>query len=442
MRHDAPFTGFIALACLALGACTGIPPRITGKDAPGFPAASFAVLSDPHLFDTSTGTPGPAGERNLRSGIKLLEESAAILAQGLAEISETRPQFLIVPGDLTKDGEKESHAAMAKALGEIEGSGIPVFVVPGNHDVLNPHAARYVGDAVEKAETVTPVDFTRIYSAFGYGEAVFRDPASLSYVSEPVRGLWLIGIDSCRYGEGGSGPVTEGRLRQETYTWLDGVLREARARGMSVIAFMHHGAMEHFQDQDSFLGQYVIEGHDAVSRLLAQGGVRTVFTGHGHAQDITVQRFEDGSFLFDIQTGSLSSWPDPYRIVRISAGGLMRIESRFIRGFPGARADFPAYSKLRLRQGLRSSALYVLRRLLVEEKSARLIAEQGVEAGVDFYGGDEPGRKPALDMSGLDWWAGFIAGWLGAPLSYLGTDLMPVDNDIAIDMTDGSWRQD
>jgi hypothetical protein len=442
MKVKAPIAAVLTAA--AAWACASYPSAVASGEPPAYPAARFVVLSDPHLFDAASSEAGPAWERGLSSGIKLLAESAEIFRHGYEEIVEVKPDFLIIPGDLTKDGERESHLLMARMLLETERLGIRVFVAPGNHDVLNPHAARFVEDKAEKAETVTPEDFSRIYGEFGYSEALYSDDSSLSYVAEPVDGLWLIALDTCRYGENPDHPVTEGRLRPETSAWLSRILAQAGTRSKQVIAFMHHGAMEHFFKQDSYLGQYVLADHRAAARLLAGGGVRAVFTGHGHAQDITVERFEDGGYLFDIQTGSLSSFPNPYRIVEIDADGLMRIESRFITTLgttiDGHAEGFPAYSLERLYSGLTGTALSVLSKVCVGGADAERIAGLGVEAAADFYRGDEPGRGAKIDTTGMGCWPAFVAGILAAPLSYLGTDLIPVDNDIVIDLGDGSWR--
>jgi hypothetical protein len=45
----------------------------------------------------------------------------------------------------------------------LERAGIQVFVVPGNHDVDNPHAVRYVGDGSEPIPSVSPHMFRWIY---------------------------------------------------------------------------------------------------------------------------------------------------------------------------------------------------------------------------------------------------------------------------------------
>ncbi|MGL6368165.1 hypothetical protein [Aeromonas veronii] len=42
-----------------------------------------------------------------------------------------------------------------------------------------------------------------------------------------------------------------------------------------------------------------------------------MFTGHFHANDITKRQYEDGSWIYDIQTGASVSYPAPYRSVLV-----------------------------------------------------------------------------------------------------------------------------
>lgn len=107
--------------------------------------------------------------------------------------------FVLVPGDLTKDGEKICHEKFAEIFRRLTDNGIPVYVIPGNHDINNPHAVRFIGDKTEPVETVTPEEFALIHSDFGYADALYRHKSSLSYVAEPVEGVWLFAIDSSKY---------------------------------------------------------------------------------------------------------------------------------------------------------------------------------------------------------------------------------------------------
>ncbi len=142
---------------------------------PSYPRARVVVFSDPHIYDTSLGISGSAFEEYLLDDRKLLVESEEILAQAVEEMLQEGADFILLPGDLTKDGERSSHDLIARYLSRIEAAGTPIYVVPGNHDILNPHAVRYMDDKTEPVENVTPEQFRQIYKAFGYEEAIFSD---------------------------------------------------------------------------------------------------------------------------------------------------------------------------------------------------------------------------------------------------------------------------
>ncbi len=191
-------TGAILLAAALCASCAGIRPRyvtdpetaaVLSAPAASFPVARFAVLSDPHLFQT-LGTAGKAFN-------EYLAESEEILEAAVQKVIDMHPQFLLVTGDLTKDGERRDHELFVKYLSELRGRGIPAYVVPGNHDILNPGAFRYNGSGALRVPNVSPEEFAELYRDSGYGNALSRDPASLSYVARPVTGLRLLALDAC-----------------------------------------------------------------------------------------------------------------------------------------------------------------------------------------------------------------------------------------------------
>lgn len=139
---------------------------------------------------------------------------------------------------------------------------------------------------------VTPEEFVQIYREFGYHEALYRDPASLSYVAVLQPGLWLLALDSCLYRENveGEEPVTDGRFCPTTLQWIEDMLEKAARESKAVIAMLHHGIVEHYKGQEKNYGEYVVDDFHAVSRLLAMYNVRLVLARHYHAQGITVVR--------------------------------------------------------------------------------------------------------------------------------------------------------
>lgn len=63
----------------------------------------------------------------------------------LEAIKKQKPDVLLVSGDLTKDGELESHEQLAERLEKFkkEVPGVKVYVINGNHDINNENAKNY-----------------------------------------------------------------------------------------------------------------------------------------------------------------------------------------------------------------------------------------------------------------------------------------------------------
>lgn len=423
-----------ASALILAAGCATAPGPV--RPPAGFPALRIAVISDPHIFDTASSSPGAAFDGALLSGIKLLAESRRILESALPAIAAERPDIVLVCGDLTRDGERASHELASRELASLEqaAAGEPaprVYVVPGNHDVRNPHAARFEGDSAIPVPSVSPREFSAIYAELGYDEALARDPASLSYVAQPVPGLWLLAIDSCRYGENGTFPVPGGRVSPTSLAWIEGVLADARSRGVAVIAFMHHNLLEHFRGQRRYEPGRVVDQGQRLTRTLLRGNVRLVFSGHGHAQDIA--ELQPGQRqLLDVETGSLVSFPNPWRIVRLQGSGRVEIASRAVTGIAGMGEGFPRYSLGRLREGLREFLAVRLARAGVQEPDADGLAGAVADTAVQYYRGDEHTGPVDLEVHAASGWGRTAARVLEGPLRNLGNDLPPADNELVI----------
>ena len=177
----------------------------------------ISSASDLHLMHPSLlVNDGVAFQTYLASDRKLIKESNAIMQELKNRIYEERPEIFLVPGDLTKDGEKISHQLMATYLDSIEMNGVTkVYVIPGNHDVNNVTAYSYDGSIVTKVDSVSPSDFKSIYNNFGYGEALNTDTVSLSYLAKPKSKTWVLGIDVLEYDSNmvAGQAITEGKFK-------------------------------------------------------------------------------------------------------------------------------------------------------------------------------------------------------------------------------------
>ena len=371
-----------------------------------YPKAEFAVFSDLHYYDKCLGTTGSAFEECLESDRKLLKESSELINLAIDNILKSKVKFVLIPGDLTKDGEMLCHENIVKSLSRLKENGIKVYVIPGNHDVNNPLASKYEGNQKILVPSVTNKQFADIYKECGYGEAIYRDTNSLSYVVEPVDNLWIIGLDTCRYKENkpGKEEIVGGKISQEEAQWLTGILEKAKENKKAVMVMQHHGIVEHWNGQSRIHSDYIVKDYESLGKLMASYGVRVAFTGHYHAQNIALGDFENDGYIYDIETGSLITAPCPIRYCTIN-DNKMEIKSQFLvdKLFPDT--DFAKNAQEFTHYTLIKEAYDTLRKFYVSEKDSKYIANYLGDAFLAHYSGYENiENKPYFDSSKLGLW--------------------------------------
>jgi len=402
------------------------------------PHMTIAVMSDIHYLDATllknNAAVGAAFQTYLNYDPKLIEFSGPILQEAISQIVAAKPDILLIPGDLTKDGEKVSHEAMAKFLRHISNHGIKVFVIPGNHDINNPEAVAYDGNNMSPTLSVSADDFARIYSGFGYKDAVSRDKYSLSYVCQPFNKLWILGIDDCKYYLNGTLATVSGVIKEGTMKWILGRLAEAKKKDITVLAMMHHGIVEHYAGQETIDPGYVTDNWGTNADALTDAGLRVLFTGHYHANDIAMHA-KGKNVLFDIETGSLVTPPSPFRIISLNPN-YMYITTKNIKSIdvpfpPGL--DFLTYSNLFISGHMDGIFTYMLSNnpYNVPLVTATQIAPLFRNAFMAHYAGDE---HITPEEQAEDDYVGQLNSQLGMVLHSIWTDLAPADNQYSINM--------
>lgn len=346
-RGVAAFIAFILAGSLTAGLMPA-PMAASAEEQPAAAAETddtldIAVLSDIHVLPSDLIKDTPDYRNALNSDRKIFTESQGILDRMLEEVKEESPDVLMISGDLTKDGELESHRYVAAQLEELkqELPELKIYVTNGNHDVNNSLAYNYnTEDGVSVPATrTTPELFIETYTdavynedngivarftPSSYSEAADGDKAGmLSYVAEPAEGYTIIVVDSGRYSadntdEGTAEHQTSGQISDELKDWVVEQTQSAKAKGNTVIGMMHHGLIEHFDMEEEFLGDYLVNDYREISAAFADAGMHYVFTGHMHANDIATMTTEAGNELYDIETGSAVTYPCPMRFVSFS----------------------------------------------------------------------------------------------------------------------------
>ena len=339
------------------------------------------------------------------------EFSKPMMDEVISKVLKKKPDLLLIPGDLSYNGEEISHNTIAGILKEVSNQGIKVFVIPGIEDILNPLSFAYNGNGHTTTPTIMADRFAEIYSDFGYADAIARDPNSLSYLAQPFDNIWILGIDD-RFGT-----IDHGAIKPETMEWILGYLAEAKENNITVFGLLHHSVTEDWPGMAGPGHLYVIQNHEYVENALTDAGLKIIFTAH--AIDIT--RISKGeNTLYDIGSLGMLIPPFSFRMIYLEQNS-MEIETHFIKSI-----DAPIPGGVSL---LDYSNAYVEQNLIRRLNSyPDFMKPYGARAIMDYYAGDE--KLSSEDRKVFEAW----------PLSYkniminINTDLPPEDRQYTLDI--------
>ncbi len=264
-------------------------------------------VTDIHYISNNISDKGEAFQRMLKSAdgreTYYIEELTDALVY---EIEQKKPDVLIVSGDLTHNGEKESHIEIAKKLSKIEESGTKVLVTPGNHDINNPYAREFKGKEQIVTESITAEEFEQIYYNFGFSDAIMRDGESLSYLSKVSNDLFILMLDTNLYEQNEKYPIANGVLTESTLDWVKRCGDLAEKSGGEILGVMHHNLYNH---SDLLYEGYTIDNSEEVLNVFKDSGINLVLSGYIHVQDIA---FDEDKTVFDVVTSGFVVYPVSY----------------------------------------------------------------------------------------------------------------------------------
>lgn len=135
----------------------------------------ISIISDPHVLASSLMGTSDSFIKELKVERKLVVESEALFKRALEIVDKANSNYLILPGDLVKEGEAESHKLVAKYLRtwQEKNPKRKIFMIPGNHDINNHRSYDYKND--KKAKNVSPKDFEEIY------DFIYKDDSILEF---------------------------------------------------------------------------------------------------------------------------------------------------------------------------------------------------------------------------------------------------------------------
>ena len=295
------------LPMMLLTLCAGLAFCAEGHAEASVSGFRAVIASDLHYIAPELTDGGPGYQQILKNGdSKFMPYVEEITDAFLDEVLADPPDVVLLTGDLTFNGAEISHRRLAGKLQRLEDAGIPVLVLPGNHDVYNENAALYRGGSFERVPFADSESFAGIYRDFGPGEALSADSDSLSYVWQLNEQVWIMMLDENTAHDFCG-------LSDRSFQWIEAQLQKAREEGRFVLVAGHQNVFQH----SIFRGGYVIQGTQRLQELLRRYGVPLCLSGHLHTQHVLS---EDG--LTEIATSALCSYPCQYAVLTAEDGRL------------------------------------------------------------------------------------------------------------------------
>lgn len=277
---------------------------------------SYWLLSDVHFLDPKLHDDGSEFQfiKKTAAGKDLdyqVESLQAFVDKAIAE----KPSGIIITGDLTLNGEKQSAKKMAQLFKPLKEKQIALYCIPGNHDIYDGWARNYHGDQKQKIPQLSPEDFKN-YFPDGYQDSYSSDDKSISYAVSINSDYQFIFLDSNIYTiePSTSAPVTAGELQPQTIRWLKEVLETGKRKKQTSLVFLHHNLLKH---NPLLYKGYLLNNADSVKALLNDYQVPLAFSGHIHVQDIMKDRSQtDG--LTEIVSSSFAIADHGYGVLNLS----------------------------------------------------------------------------------------------------------------------------
>lgn len=297
---------------------------------------NFYLITDLHYYAPELGTKGKAYiKREIQDQVVLKESSAIIDAAIDFIIADKKTNIVLIPGDLTNNGEALSHKGIIERLQRLKDAGKKVYVTTATHDFNSYNRfpeysseSCYFGEEKTPAEPTPREALAEMYRPFGLDEAISIEEESSSYAVMLGKKTRLLALNDDGNGHSFCGYFPK------CLNWIKEQAEQAAQNGETVFAMTHHPVLPPMElypviSQRDMLGDY-----KKVSKFLADLGIGIIFTGHTHEQNVKFIETEKGNRLYDVNTASLVGYPSPIRKVELSPKEV-KIETLHIETFEG-----------------------------------------------------------------------------------------------------------
>lgn len=200
-----------------------------------------------------------------------------------------------------------------------------------------------------------------------YNVAPGYEVPDVSYVVEPVDGLWLMAIDgnvyipkknatadtkdSKNYSEASTGYNNVLSNKKHLIKWVEEISAQAKQQGKTLIAFSHFPMIDFNDDASAEIKELLGPNKwqlnrvpvEEVAQVFADAGLKIHFGGHMHINDTGIRTTAKGNTLVNIQTPSLAAYIPAYKLLTIQKDNLVDIQTITIDEVPRFNELFDLY---------------------------------------------------------------------------------------------------
>ncbi len=269
----------------------------------------ITVVSDTHYYSKKNGISGIAFERENSRSTNIIKYSEEILRAFFEQIvNDKSNNIILISGDVTKNGEPESHKEFIELLRDVKKAGKRVYVITATHDYQdNGICHRYEGENKIEIPSIKRDELWDLYYEFGPSEAISVHRDSMSYVVQLCDGYRLFALNDDRNHEGKSG------FSKDCFKWIEEQIKDAKENNQYIISMTHHPMISP-SPFFSLIGKGDMMGdHELRREQLADMGVNFMLTGHSHMHDISYVFSQKGNIFYDITTAATVGYPALYR---------------------------------------------------------------------------------------------------------------------------------
>lgn len=353
---------------------------------------------------------------------RLFNENYFAFIATLDDIVKRNIHYVVIAGDLTDDGQEANSKSVLSILERYKREHkLNFFITSGNHDVIAPAGGEYASKDFLSADG-QPVYFTSsnlpgdtdtasfpclrtigysemqsmfadygflpkkqyrywespfteyTYEAYAYEKAQQQAaaplkmktdgrqetvyPFDLSYLVEPVPGLWLLAIDANVFVPSGEGKYKNLGGYNDVFNhkkyllpWIKKVAAEARRLHKRLICFSHYPMIDYTNGSFTHLKACNVKMNfsripqAAISEVLADAGIDIHFGGHMHLNNTGFVKTASGNTLYNIQLPSLAAYMPGYKVLTITNEKQVEIKTIHMDTVPSFKELMPIYEK-------------------------------------------------------------------------------------------------